>query len=55
MARGLTNYGDKGFSLFLRKAFIKGAGLSDDALARPIIGIVNTGSSYNPCHGNARN
>ncbi|MGE8674758.1 MAG: IlvD/Edd family dehydratase [Achromobacter kerstersii] len=53
VARGLTNYGDKGFSLFLRKAFIKGAGLSDDALARPIIGIVNTGSSYNPCHGNA--
>ncbi|ALX83681.1 dihydroxy-acid dehydratase [Achromobacter ruhlandii] len=53
VARGLTNYGDTGFSLFLRKAFIKGAGLSDDALARPIIGIVNTGSSYNPCHGNA--
>ena len=49
VARGLTNYGDTGFSLFLRKAFIKGAGLSDDALARPIIGIVNTGSSYNPC------
>ena len=53
VARGLTNYGDIGFSLFLRKAFIKGAGLSDDALSRPIIGIVNTGSSYNPCHGNA--
>ena len=53
MARGLTNYGDTGFSLFLRKAFIKGAGYTDDALSRPIIGIVNTGSSYNPCHGNA--
>ena len=53
VARGLTNYGDTGFSLFLRKAFIKGAGLTDDALSRPIIGIVNTGSSYNPCHGNA--
>ena len=26
---------------------------ADDALSRPIIGIVNTGSSYNPCHGNA--
>ncbi len=53
VARGLTNYGDTGFSLFLRKAFIKGAGYTDDALSRPIIGIVNTGSSYNPCHGNA--
>src|SRR5688572_5864013 len=51
--RGLTSYGDRGFSLFLRKAFIKGAGYTDDALARPVIGIVNTGSSYNPCHGNA--
>ena len=50
--RGLTNYGDAGFSLFLRKAFVKGSGLSDDALERPVIGITTTGSSYNPCHGN---
>jgi len=49
---GLTNYGDAGFSLFLRKAFIKGAGYTDSALDRPVIGIANTGSSYNPCHGN---
>ena len=53
MKKGLTSYGDSGFSLFLRKAFIKGAGYTDDALDRPIIGIANTGSSYNPCHGNA--
>ncbi|NRF50598.1 dihydroxy-acid dehydratase, partial [Pseudomonas stutzeri] len=46
LSKGLTNYGDTGFSLFLRKAFIKGAGYTDDALARPVIGIVNTGSSY---------
>ena len=32
LRKGLTNYGDNGFSLFLRKAFIKGAGYSDDAL-----------------------
>ena len=51
MSKGLTSYGDAGFSLFLRKAFIKGAGLSDDALDRPIIGISNTGSGFNPCHG----
>ncbi len=53
MRKGLTNYGDAEFSLFLRKAFIKGAGYSDDALERPIVGITNTGSGFNPCHGNA--
>ena len=53
MQRGLTRYGDTGFSLFLRKAFIKGAGLTDAALDRPVIGIADTGSDYNPCHGNA--
>lgn len=52
MKKGLTNYGDAGFSLFLRKAFIKGAGLTDTALDRPVIGITDTGSGYNPCHGN---
>jgi dihydroxy-acid dehydratase len=52
MNKGLTSYGDTGFSLFLRKAFIKGAGFTDKALDRPVIGIANTGSSYNPCHGN---
>ncbi len=53
MHKGLTSYGDAGFSLFLRKAFIKGAGFSDNALDRPVIGITSTGSAYNPCHGNA--
>ena len=52
MRKGLVNYGDAGFSLFLRKAFIKGAGLTDHALDRPVIGIADTGSGYNPCHGN---
>jgi len=52
MRRGLTSYGDAEFSLFLRKAFIKGAGYSDAALERPVIGITDTGSGYNPCHGN---
>ncbi len=52
LKKGLTHYGDPGFSLFLRKAFIKGAGYTDDALARPVVGITDTGSSYNPCHGN---
>lgn len=38
--------------MFLRKAFIKAMGYSDDALDRPIVGIANTHSDYNPCHGN---
>ncbi|SEG11675.1 IlvD/Edd family dehydratase [Billgrantia desiderata] len=52
MSGRLTNYGDEGFSLFLRKAFIKGMGYTDDALSRPVIGIANTYSGYNACHGN---
>src|SRR4051795_13545360 len=52
LRKGLTSYGDAGFSLFLRKAFIKAMGYSDDALNRPIVGITNTHSDYNPCHGN---
>lgn len=52
LRRKLTTYGDQGFSLFLRKAFIKAMGYSDDALDRPIVGIANTYSDYNPCHGN---
>ena len=55
-ARGLRNslahYGDVEFSLFLRRAFIKAAGYSEDALERPIVGITNTYSDFNPCHGN---
>ena len=52
LRKGLTSYGDAGFSLFLRKAFIKAMGYSDDALERPIVGITDTYSDYNPCHGN---
>ncbi|MBF0277492.1 MAG: dihydroxy-acid dehydratase [SAR324 cluster bacterium] len=50
MKRNLTQYGDQGFSVFLRKAFIKAMGYTDDALERPIIGITNTFSGYNACH-----
>src|SRR6201995_4646308 len=52
LRKGLASYGDERFSLFLRKAFIKAMGYSDDALDRPIVGITNTYSDYNPCHGN---
>lgn len=52
--RDLTAYGDPGFSLFLRKVFIRAAGYSDDALDRRIVGITDTSSDYNPCHGTVR-
>ena len=52
MRKGLTAYGDEGFSLFLRKAFIKAMGYTDDALDRPIVGITNTFSGFNACHPN---
>lgn len=52
MKKGLANYGDADFSLFLRKAFIKAMGYSDSALDRPIVGITNTYSGYNACHRN---
>ena len=50
--QNLTNYGDLGFSTFLRKSFIKGLGYSDEMLDKPIVGIINTFSNYNSCHGN---
>ena len=52
LRQGLTSYGDAHFSLFLRKVFIKALGYSEDALSRPIIGIINTFSGFNPCHAN---
>ena len=51
MRQGLTSYGDDAFSLYMRRVFIKAMGYSDDALTRPIIGIADTGSDYNACHG----
>ncbi len=46
----LAGYGDEHFSLFLRKVFIKALGYTDESLSKPIIGIINTFSSFNPCH-----
>ncbi len=52
MRKGLAQYGDTGFSLFLRKAFLKAMGYSDDALDRTVVGITNTFSGFNACHKN---
>ena len=35
LRRNLTAYGDEEFSLFLRRAFIKAMGYTDEALERP--------------------
>ena len=48
---GLTRYGDDAFALFLRKSFIKGLHYGDAALDKPVIGIINTASDFNSCHG----
>lgn len=52
MRRNLTSYGDDNFSLYLRKAFIKAMGYTEDSLNRPVIAIANTFSGFNPCHAN---
>jgi len=48
--RNLTNYGDREFSRYMRRAFLSSAGYDREDLERPIIGIVNTSSDYNVCH-----
>ena len=50
LSRGLTNYGDREFSLYLRHAFAKSMGFSDAMLERPIVGIATAGGGFNNCH-----
>ena len=50
LARGLTDYGDRGFALYLRRSFARSMGYSDAALARPVVGIAYTASGFNNCH-----
>jgi dihydroxy-acid dehydratase len=49
----LAKYGDEEFALFLRRGFLKGAGFTDEALDRPIVGVLSTASDFNPCHKTA--
>ena len=48
--RSLTEYGDPGFSRYLRRAFLASAGFDADDLDRPIVGIAHTSSEYVTCH-----
>ena len=46
----LTDYGDAGFSSFLRRAFLASAGYDETDLARPVVALVDTSSDYTTCH-----
>ena len=48
--RGLQNYGDRDFSIYMRRAFAKSMGYAGDELSRPVVGIAFTHSRCNPCH-----
>src|SRR2546426_2070014 len=50
LARGLTNYGDADFALYLRRSFATSMGYSKAMLARPVIGIAQSASGFNNCH-----
>jgi len=50
LAKGLTNYGDPAFSLYLRRSFAKSMGYSSELLGRPVVGIADSKSGFNNCH-----
>jgi len=50
LSRGLTNYGDPDFALYLRRSFARSMGYSSELLARPVIGIADSSSGFNNCH-----
>ena len=50
LSRGLTNYGDPDFSLYLRRSFAKSMGYSVELLSRPVVGIAQSASGFNNCH-----
>jgi dihydroxy-acid dehydratase len=50
LRRGLTNYGDPDFSIYLRRSFAQAMGFSKDMLARPVVGIAQSTSGFNNCH-----
>ena len=46
----LTDYGDPGFSSFLRRAFLASAGYDESDVDRPVVAVVDTSSDYTTCH-----
>src|SRR5882724_6886450 len=49
-AGGLTNYGDRDFSLYLRRSFARSTGISERLLDGPVVGIAAAASGFNNCH-----
>ena len=47
---GLTDYGDRDFSRYLRRSFAQSMGYSRGLLDKPVIGIAYTASDFNNCH-----
>jgi dihydroxy-acid dehydratase len=47
---GLTDYGDRDFSRYLRRSFALSMGYSRTLLDKPVVGIAYTGSDFNNCH-----
>src|SRR3982074_1771903 len=50
LERGLANYGDRDFSLYLRRSFAQSMGYSRVMLSKPVVGIAYTPSGFNNCH-----
>jgi dihydroxy-acid dehydratase len=50
LQHGLTNYGDRDFSLYLRRSFAQSMGYSRAMLGKPVVGIAYTPSGFNNCH-----
>lgn len=50
LARGLTQYGDADFAVYLRRSFANSTGLSAELLRKPVVGIASTYSEFNNCH-----
>src|SRR3954468_6850250 len=48
--RGLVNYGDQAFSLYMRRSFTSSMGYSRAMMNKPVIGIANSASGFNNCH-----
>jgi dihydroxy-acid dehydratase len=50
LRRGLTDYGDRDFSRYLRRSFAQSMGYSRAFLDKPVIGVAYTASDFNNCH-----
>ena len=50
LSRQLVSYGDKAFSLYMRRSFASSMGYLPETLSKPVVGIANSASGFNNCH-----